>query len=70
MDRADAAYQLQVIARVCANVRHDVTVGHPLGDHRESPNFKGVRNPNEAENVGMGQIFPRDNLFAEPLHSV
>jgi hypothetical protein len=27
------AYELQVIASVIANVLHDVTMGHPFGDH-------------------------------------
>jgi hypothetical protein len=70
MDHTIVAYQPQVVASVTTDVRHDVTVDHPLGDHRESPALKGVRDSNEIENVWMGQALPQGNFFAEPLHSV
>ena len=68
MDHTIVTYQLQEIARVGTDVRHDVTVDHPLRDHRESSVLKGIRDSDEIKNVGMGQIFPHGDLFAEPLH--
>ena len=53
VDRAVVAYQLQVVTSVYTNVLHDVAVGHPLGDRRESPVLKCVRDSDEGENVGM-----------------
>ena len=64
------AYQLQVIASVSADVRQDVTVDHPLGDHRKSAILKGIRDSNEIENVGMRQILPQGGAPAKPLHRV
>ena len=64
------AYQLQMVASVNSDVLYYVTVVHPLGDHRESPSFKSVRDSNEAENVGMGKVSLHKNLSAKPLHSV
>jgi len=48
------AYKLQVIARVMANILHDIAVGHPFVDHREPPILEGVGNANKTEDVGMG----------------
>jgi hypothetical protein len=59
-----------VIACVSANEIHDVTVYHPFGNHREPPFLEGIRNPNEGENVRMGQILPHGHLFAETLRGV
>ena len=70
VDHAIIAYQLQVVASIDSNVPHDVTIGHPFGDHRKFPIFEGVRDSDKIENVGMGQILPDGNLFAEALHSV
>ena len=69
-DRVVVAYQLQMVASVNPDVLCDVTVVHPLGDHRESPSFKSVRDSNEAENVGMGKVSPHNNLSTKPLHRV
>ena len=47
------AYKLQMISSVCADVLHDVTVGHPFGDHREPPIIEGVGDSDKTENIGM-----------------
>ena len=70
IDHAVVTYQLQAVASVSSDVLHDVTVGHPLGGHREFPILEGVGNSDETENVGMTQVLPHDNLFAEALHNV
>ena len=62
-------YQLQMIAGVGTDVLHDVAVGHSFGNRREPPFLEGVRDPNEVENIGVGQVLPHDNFFAETLHS-
>ena len=59
-----------MIAAVAADVLHDVAIAHPLGYHRELPIVKCIRDPNEIENVGVRQILPHDNLFAEALRRV
>jgi hypothetical protein len=63
-------YELQVIACVIANVFHDSPICHPFGDHGEPPILEGVRNANKIEDVGMGQVLPHDNFFAEVLYGV
>jgi len=65
-----AAYQLQVIASVIADVFHDVPIGHPFGDHREPPFLEGVRNTDEVEDVFMRQVLPHGDFFAEVLYRV
>ena len=59
-----------MVASVIANVFHDVTVGHPFGDRREPPILEGVRDANEIEDVGVGQVLPQDNFFTEALQDV
>ena len=63
-------HELQVIAGVIADVLHDVAVGHPFSDHGEPPIFKGVRNADKVEDVGMGQILPYGNFFTKMLYRV
>ena len=69
-ERAIVTHELQVIAGVTADVFHDVAVGHPFGDHGEPPILKCVRNADEIEDVGMGQVLPYGNFFAEVLYCV
>lgn len=69
-DDAIVTHQFQVVTSIGTDVPHDVAVGHPLGNHGESPILKGVGDSNEIENVGMEQVLPHDNLLAEPLHSM
>jgi len=59
-----------VISVVTANILHDVSVGHPFGDHRETPILEGIRDPDEIEDVWMGQVLPHDHLLAEVLYDV
>lgn len=61
------AHQLQVIAAGTTDVVHDVTVGHPVGNHGEPPVLKGVRDADEVEDVLVGQVLPHGNLFAKAL---
>jgi hypothetical protein len=63
-------YELQVVASVIANVLHDVAGGHPFGDRREPSILEGIRNADEIEDVGMGQVLPQGNFFAEALQDV
>lgn len=61
-------YELQVVASVFADVFYDVPVDHPFGDDREPPTLEGVRNADEIEDVGMGQVLLQDNFFTEALY--
>ena len=63
-----ATYKLKVISRIAANVLHDITVSHPIRDHREPPILEGVGNPDEIEDVWMGQVLPYGNFFTEVLY--
>lgn len=63
------AHQLQVITSVGTDVLRDVTVGHPFGNHRQPPFPEGVRDSDEVKNVGMGQVLPHGDLFAEALYN-
>ena len=69
-ERAIMTHELQVIAGVTADVLHDVAVGHPFRDRGEPPIFKGVRNADKIEDVGMGQVLPYGDFFAEVLYCV
>lgn len=60
-------YKLQVVASVIADVSCDIAVGHPFRDHRKPPIFEGVRNPDKIKDVGMRQVLPHGNFFAELL---
>ena len=59
-----------MISGVISDVLHDVTVGHPFGDHGEPPVLESVRNSEKIEDVGMGQVLPQGNFFTEALYSV
>ena len=63
-------HEFQVITSVIADVLHDVSVGHPYGDHGEPPVPEGVRDSDEIEDVGVKQVLPQSNFFAEALHGV
>ena len=63
-------HELKVIAGAVANILHDVTVGHPFRDHREPPFLESVGDPNEIEDVRMGQVLPRGSFFTELLYNV
>ena len=63
-------HKLKVIPGVATNVLHDVAVGHPFRDHRESPILEGVGNPDEVEDVWMGQVLPHGHFFTEVLYDV
>ena len=63
-------YKLKVIASVSTNVLHNITIGHPFGDHREPPTLEGGRDPDEIEDVWMGQILPHGHFFTEVLYDV
>ena len=63
-------YKLKVIASVAANILHDVAIGHPFRDHREPPILEGVGNPDEFEDVWMGQVLPHGHFFTEVLYDV
>ena len=63
-----AAYQLQVITSVIADILNDVTFGHPFGDYREPPSLKSVRNTEDTEDVGMGQVLPHGDFCTEALY--
>ena len=61
-------YEPKVIASVIADILHDVTVGHPFRDHGEPPFLESVRDPNELEDIRMGQVLPHGNVFTEALY--
>jgi len=63
-------YEFEVVAGVIADVLHDVSIGHPYGDHGEPSILEGIRDSDEVEDVGMGQVLPHDNLFTEALYCV
>jgi len=65
-----ATHKLKVIASVSTNVPHNITIVHPFGNHREPPILEGVRNPDESEDVWMGQVLPYGHLFTEELYDV
>ena len=46
---------------------HHVSVGHPLGENPETMWVHGYRNPQQLQDVRMGQVFPTDDLSAQPL---
>jgi len=60
-------YEFKVVTSIITDVLHDVSVGHPFGDHRESPVPEGIRNSDQADDVGMGQVLPHGDLFTEAL---
>ena len=60
-------YELKVISSFTTNVLHDVAISHPFRDHREPPILEGVGDPDEIENVWMGQVLPYGNFFTEVL---
>ena len=64
------SYELHVISGVITDVLHDIAVGHPFGDRRESSILEGIRNSDETKDIGMGQVLPHDNLFTEALWGV
>ena len=64
------AYELQMVSSVITDVLRDVSVGHPFGDHSESPILEGVRNANKVEDVWMGQVLPNGNSLTEVLYGV
>jgi len=66
----DMTYEFQVFASILTDVLHDVSVGHPFGDHGEPSVLEGVRDSDEVEDVGMGQVFQQGNLFTETLYGV
>ena len=66
-ENAIVTYELQVVASVLTDIPCDIPVGHPFRDHRESPIFDGIRNPDKVEDVGMGQILPHGDFFTELL---
>ena len=59
-----------MITSVITDVLHYVAVGHPFGDRGEPSILEGVRNPDEIEDVGVGQVLPQGNFFAKALHGV
>ena len=67
---AITTYEFKMVAGVIVDVLHDVSVGHPFGDHGEPPVLEGVRNSDKIEDVGMGQVPPQGNFFAEALYGV
>ena len=42
-------------------------MGHPLGENAETKWAYGHRNPQQRQDVRMGQVFPTDDLSTQPL---
>jgi len=45
-------------------ILHHIPAGHPLGKNAETVWVCGYRNPQQRQDVRMGQIFPTDDLSA------
>ena len=65
-----STYKLKVISSSFADILHDIAVGHPFRDHREPSILEGVRNPDEIEDIWMGQVLPHGHFFTEVLYDV
>ena len=46
-------YEFKVIASVVTDILHDVSVGHPYGDHGKPTVLEGIRNSDKLKDVGM-----------------
>jgi len=64
---AIVTYKLKVIASFAANVVRDVAIDHPFRDYREPSIPEGIKDPDEIEDVWVGQILPHDHFFTKVL---
>ena len=60
-------YQLQSVDVVPPNIFHDISVEHPLRNSGKLPFIHVPLDPNEFQDVRMGQRIPEENFFAELL---
>ena len=68
-NRSNYAYKLGTVhVRIFLNEIIDITILHPLRNHRESP-FSNCH-PEQRQDIGMVEVLPSDCLSAEFLHLV
>ena len=59
----ELAHQLQTVCLwIVSRILHHITVGHPLSENVEALWVCKNGNPQERQDVWMGQVFPTDDL--------